>query len=200
MSDSPRELSGESSLEHVYEGWGGYQTSLVNAITPLTPDQLDWRPSDNHRSVGEIARHISAGRINWFTFMSAPGSEEVARLVGQWETDGDENQFAVEDALTVTNESGGLVTWLEDTWRMIGETLSAWRIADLPKTYGHKWNGSTYANSRQWTIWRIMAHDIHHGGEISLMLGLQGIETFELSALGGHIVLPSPADEPSAKG
>ena len=44
--------------------------------------------------------------------------------------------------------------------------------------------------SRQWTIWRVMNHDIHHGGELSLMLGLQGVEAFELSALFGHVILP----------
>lgn len=52
-----------------------------------------------------------------------------------------------------------------------------------------------YAVSRQWTIWRVMNHDIHHGGELSLMLGLQGIEAFELSALFGHIILPPRLDE-----
>ena len=45
-----------------------------------------------------------------------------------------------------------------------------------------------------------MAHDIHHGGELSLMLGLQGIEAFELSAFGGHIVLPPLADQLSLTG
>jgi hypothetical protein len=35
-----------------------------------------------------------------------------------------------------------------------------------------------------------MAHDIHHDGELALLLGLQGLEVFELGGLGGHIVLP----------
>ena len=186
-------LSGDSSLEQVYEGWGGYQTSLVNAIVQLTPDQLDWRPSDNHRSAGEIARHISAGRVNWFTRMNAPGSETAAERIGQWETDEDGNQWVVEASLT-PNDAARLVAWLEDSWEMIGETLSTWRIADLTNTYQNKWNGSVYTPSRRWTIWRIVSHDIHHGGEISLMLGLQGIEAFELSALGGHIDLPPLAE------
>ena len=51
--------------------------------------------------------------------------------------------------------------------------------------------------SRQWTIWRVMNHDIHHGGELSLMLGLQGIEAFELSALFGHVILPPLSSESS---
>jgi uncharacterized damage-inducible protein DinB len=38
-----------------------------------------------------------------------------------------------------------------------------------------------------------MSHDIHHGGQLALMLGMQGIEAFELRALGGHIVAPELA-------
>ena len=183
------ELSADSSLESVYEGWGGYQISLTNAITQLKPDQLDWRPSDDHRSVGEVARHIISGRINWFGRMDAPGSEKAARPISDWETDGDGNRWVAEDSLT-PNDAEQLVTGLEGTWEMIDETLRTWRIADLASTYRNRWNGEMYAPSRQWTVWRIMAHDIHHGGELSLMLGMQGIEAFELSALGGHTVLP----------
>jgi hypothetical protein len=44
-----------------------------------------------------------------------------------------------------------------------------------------------------------MAHDIHHGGEIALMLGMQGIEAFELQALGGHLTLPQKASHPEGR-
>ncbi len=40
-----------------------------------------------------------------------------------------------------------------------------------------------------------MAHDIHHGGELAVMLGTQGIEIFELGNLGGHIIEPPLIDE-----
>jgi hypothetical protein len=40
-----------------------------------------------------------------------------------------------------------------------------------------------------------MSHDIHHGGELSLMLGLQGIEAFELSSLVGYIIEPPLMEE-----
>ena len=43
-------------------------------------------------------------------------------------------------------------------------------------------------------LWRILAHDIHHGGELALMLGAQGVEIFELGGLGGHINSPPLAD------
>jgi uncharacterized damage-inducible protein DinB len=40
-----------------------------------------------------------------------------------------------------------------------------------------------------------MAHDIHHGGQIAMMLAIQGIESLELGKLGGHIVEPPLAAE-----
>jgi hypothetical protein len=71
----------------------------------------------------------------------------------------------------------------------------SWTVADLQQTYRHTWNGNTYAITRQWTLWRILAHDLHHGGELAVMLGMQGIENFELGHLGGHVVVPPLADQ-----
>jgi len=67
-------------------------------------------------------------------------------------------------------------------------------VANLEKTCRYTFNGATYAVSCQWIIWRILSHDIHHGGQIGLMLGMQGIEAFELSGLFGHITMPPLAD------
>jgi uncharacterized damage-inducible protein DinB len=183
------------SLATLFEGWDGYQTSLVQAISPLTPEQLAWCPAPELRSVGEVARHISLGRITWFRRMGAPGSAEVAGQIEAWEQDRDGNQHVLEDAVAITGDAAALVQWLEATWQMIAATLEAWDVSDLSKSYRHRFQGTVYAVSRQWTLWRIMAHDIHHGGELSLALGMQGVEAFELSALGGHIVMPPLAGE-----
>ena len=186
-------------LSEVFEGWNGYQTSLIHALESLTPTQLAWRPAPNFRSVGELARHISLGRIGWFLRMDAPGSAALASRIQQWEQDEDGNRHIVEDAVAIAGDAAQLVASLEETWQMVEETLAGWSVEDLAVTYPHRWNGTRYAVSRQWTIWRIMAHDIHHGGELSLMLGMQGIEAFELNALGGHIVLPPMLDESTSK-
>jgi hypothetical protein len=45
-------------LDRIFEGWDGYQTSLLHAATPLTSEQLRWRPAPERRSVGETLRHI----------------------------------------------------------------------------------------------------------------------------------------------
>ena len=79
---------------------------------------------------------------------------------------------------------------------MIEQTLTHWTISDLTQTYQHTYWGKTYAISRQWTIWRILAHDLHHGGELGILLGMQGIGIPELGDLGGHLTEP-PLAEPS---
>ena len=164
------------SLKIVYEGWEGYQTSLVHAIAPLSPAQLAYRPVPNLRSVGEIVNHISLGRIGWFQRMQAPGSDELASQATQWDP---------EDA--IVGNAVELVRRLEASWQMVENTLTHWTTADLMKTYRQPYQGKVYAVSRQWTIWRIMAHDLHHGGEIAVLLGQQGINIPELGDVGGHI-------------
>lgn len=79
---------------------------------------------------------------------------------------------------------------------MVENTLASWTVADLDKTYRHTYWGKTYAVSRQWTIWRILSHDIHHGGQISVMLAAQGLSAPELGDLGGHLTVPSLAETP----
>lgn len=184
----------DSPLLKVYEGWEGHQTSLVHAIAPLTAEQLLWRPATQLHSVGELARHISLGRLVWFLRMDAPGSAALAEQIDAWEVDGDGNRHIVESAIPIGTTAVDLVHWLEVTGKMVADTLQTWHVADLTQTYRHTWNGDVYDVSRQWTIWRILSHDIHHGGQIALMLGMQGIEVFELGDLFGHITLPPLAD------
>lgn len=182
------------SLMAVYEGWDGYHRSLVAAVAPLTAQQLAWRPADHLRSVGEVVRHIALGRLAWFLGMDAPGSRELAGRISAWEEDQHGNRYVIEEAMAIATEPEELVGWLEGTWQMIEQTLKGWTVDDLFKTYRHTWRGQTYAVSRQWTIWRIMAHDIHHGGELMVMLGMQGLKSFELGDLGGHTILPPLAE------
>jgi uncharacterized damage-inducible protein DinB len=129
--------------------------------------------------VGEVAAHIALGRIDWFARMPAPGSAELSK---QAAAAGGEKAIA-------TNRDA-ILAWLEDSWKMIADTLQQFTVADLRRTYRHEYWGKVYAVSYQWTIWRILTHDIHHGGELALMLGLQVIPVPELGDLFGHLTEP----------
>ena len=94
----------------------------------------------------------------------------------------------------MAEDPAALVRWLEVSWQMIQDTLTDWTVGDLEKTYPYSYWGKTYAISRQWTIWRIMAHDIHHGGQLTEIFGAQGIALAELGDLGGHLTEPPLAE------
>jgi uncharacterized damage-inducible protein DinB len=178
------------SLMSVYEGWDGYQRSVAGAVAPLTQAQLAWRPREGMRSVRDVAAHMALGRIDWFLRMGAPGSEAAAARVPEWEHDPHGNRYSKASAIPAEATAVELVEWLDATWAMIERTLREWTVQDLKQTYRHVWRGDEYRISRQWTIWRIMAHDLHHGGELAALLGMQGVENFELGGLGGHVIEP----------
>jgi uncharacterized damage-inducible protein DinB len=173
------------SLLTVFKGWDGYQISLVRAIAPLSREQLSYRPAPHLRSAGELARHISEGRFDWFQRTFGVGSTEPANLVSTWRS-----KDAIEE------QSTELVRGLEVTWQMVEDALRRWTVSDLAQTYPLSYQGKNYALPRQWILWRIMAHDLHHGGELAVTLGMQNIAIPELGDQGGHIIEP-PLAEPS---
>jgi uncharacterized damage-inducible protein DinB len=167
------------SLKTIFDGWDTYQVSIVHAVEPLSTEQLAYRPAAQLRSVGEIASHISLGRIGWFERMNAPRSKDLARKAA-----------ALESEVSISTSRAAILEWLEASWQMIDETLTNWTFADLARTYLHTCYGNIYRISFQWTIWRILAHDLHHGGELGLVLGMQRITVSELGDLGGHLTEP----------
>ena len=173
------------NLMNLFSGWDGYHKSLVNAISPLTHDQLTYRLSPESKSVGEIAAHIAFGRLDWFNRMGAEGATELAIEAEPFIL----TYGAVKPQITENVEE--IVGWLEKSWAMIEANLTRWTVENLFETYEFSYLEDTYAISRQWTIWRVMAHDIQHGGQLTVLLGAQGVELPELGDNGGHIIEPA---------
>lgn len=172
-----------TKLAEIFSGWDGYNTSIVHAIQPLTLDQLQWRPGPKLRSVGEVAGHLAIGRVDWFARMPAPGSLELSQKAQ-----------ALGSHYAIASDRDAILGWLDATWKMIADTLEQFTVADLSRSYRHEYYGKVYAVSYQWTIWRILTHDVHHGGELALLLGMQGIPVPELGDLFGHLAEPPLAD------
>jgi uncharacterized damage-inducible protein DinB len=171
-------------LMSILEGWDTYETSLVHAVAPLTAAQLEWRPAPSLRSVGETAGHIALGRIDWFSRMGAPGSQVLSEQFAL------SRQFGSNLGPQAANDASRLVEMLDSSWKMVEANLKHWAVPDLFISYRLEYQGQVYSVSRQWTVWRILSHDVQHGGQIALMLGMQGIPVVELGDLGGHLNMP----------
>ena len=67
-----------------------------------------------------------------------------------------------------------LLDGLERTWQIIQSGLARWRPADLEDILRVEQEGVVSTYARQWVIWHMLEHDLHHAGELSLTLGMYG--------------------------
>jgi uncharacterized damage-inducible protein DinB len=154
----------DGSLATYYKGWDHYQDLLVAAVAPLTSEQLALRAAPNQRNVWTIAAHIIAARVWWFHSIMGEGDARLEQLQ-TWDDDGQPQRSAAE-----------LEEGLERTWAMIQACLKRWTAAD----FGQHFIRRGESLSRQWIIWHVVEHDLNHGGELFLTLGLHGLPTPDL--------------------
>ena len=157
-----------SVTDTFFSGWQTYQSHLVAALKPLSTQHLALRAGPGLRTVAQITAHIVSSRANWFFHLLKEGGEEFAAL-GQWaRTDG------------LQPSAAALIQGLETTWQGMQSAWATWDPLDWQQTYteGHPYAPTVI--TRQWVVWHLLEHDLHHGGEISLTLGIHGIASLEL--------------------
>jgi hypothetical protein len=142
-----------------FESWQDYQEALKRAIAPLTEEQMQRRLMPGLRTPGEIAEHIVSGRAMWLHHALGEGAAELTPLL-RWENADDPPHTAAE-----------ILRGLELTWRFItvylmrGSPTDAVPEEEVPILQ---------------TIWGLLDHDLPHAGELSLLLGADGLPGVEI--------------------
>ena len=152
----------------VYVGWRAYQDALVRALAPLTPYQLDLRPSPDLRSIGQTAAHMIGARARWFYMLMGEGGETF-KAFARWDRRGAKARSADE-----------LVRGLGETWDGMHAAIARWGPKDWQETWPGEDASEPETITRQWVIWHLIEHDLHHGGEISITLGMHQIRALGL--------------------
>ncbi len=156
------------TLAPFYRGWENYQGLLLDALRGLTPEQLALGATPGQRPLWLLAAHIVGARVGWFRGWMGEGDPSLDPL-GRWDDDGAPPRSAAE-----------LVAGLEQSWALIAGCLDRWTPADLDATFTRERPRGVVTRSRQWIIWHVLEHDIHHGGELSLTLGNHGLPALDL--------------------
>jgi uncharacterized damage-inducible protein DinB len=152
----------------VYRGWQDYQALLIHAVTPLTPEQLALRPAPSLRSVGEAVAHVLGARARWIHGLIGEGGDELGAFA-TWDGPDAPSRTAAE-----------LTEGLETTWRKMREAFARWTPAEWDQTYEDDDEGIPATFDRRWVVWHLIEHDIHHGGEIGITLGMHGVNALVL--------------------
>lgn len=160
-----------------YKGWENYHQALVATIVQLSPSQLAFPVAPHYLSIGGLFAHMIDARASWFSGWMGEGTADLAH----WHEERSRDEQAV-------HEAASLVAMFEKTWSVISSALDRWTPADLeqlvsPPASHQAWLQSQgleeeSPHTRQWIVWHVLEHEIHHGGELSLALGTYGLDDF----------------------
>ncbi|HZD11671.1 MAG TPA: DinB family protein [Candidatus Binatia bacterium] len=157
-----------STLDVIYENWQGHNEKLRHAVAPLTDEQLVLQPARHMWPLGQILQHIISVRAGWFSGTLQEDDEAMNAYMSWGRRD------------SPARSAAELVRGLDETWAFIGECLQRWTPGDCAKTFPDEWDGQVYQVSRSWVIYHVLEHDLHHGGEVSLILGMNGLGALDL--------------------
>lgn len=159
MAHSLVKLRAAIAEQRAFESWQDYQEALKRAIAPLSAEQLQRRLLPGQRTPGEIAQHIVFGRAKWLHHALGTNAVELEPLLG-WEHANDPPRTTAE-----------ILQGLELTWRFIADRLMHGSATDaMPEAEALIVQA----------IWGLLDHDLPHAGELSLLLGADGLPGVEL--------------------
>ena len=156
MTEPPNQRTAMNARE-LFGHWAEVRDGLFQALDKLTDDQLDFVPREGLWSLGTVARHIANAEEGWFRYA-------VTRELNEWPA-----EYTAEDYPTVES----IKALLSEVHARTEAYLATVDAADLDRTIDTPWGGKL---SLRWIIWHVLEHEIHHRGEIFLMLGLLGLE------------------------
>jgi uncharacterized damage-inducible protein DinB len=162
------------ALKPFHEGWARHQAMVIDALRDLTPEQLALRTAPHQWAIWQLAAHVAGSRAYWFHDALGEGDPATRDLFRMdrttvpglslddagWEDDADHPRSAEE-----------LVAGLTQTWAIIDDCLRRWTAEDLAGSVVRP----SRTHDRGWVVWHVLEHDIHHGGEISQILGSNGL-------------------------
>ena len=155
-----------SALTTMYQGWQEYSQQLTQAIAPLSAQQLELKAAPHLRSIGELAEHIIGGRFHWMHGMLNETNAEIAA-------------FAAEVEPIPAMSADQLVRGLNLTMSLIDDRVAHWTTAELAEPITVQRGETERTFTRQWVIWHLIEHDLHHGGELSFSLGIHHLAALE---------------------
>jgi uncharacterized damage-inducible protein DinB len=169
-------------LRPIYDGWANHQRLVVKAIGELTPEQLGLRSAPHLWAVWQPAGHMAGARAYWFHDILGEGDSSIRdtfRVASTTVPDLPIEDAGWEDDEDHPRGSRELAEALGRTWSMIDSCLRRWTPDDLAGELPRPGRAGPQI-TRGWVIWHLIEHDLHHGGEISLVLGSHGLPGVDL--------------------
>ena len=159
----------------MYEGWSRANGQLVNRIRELPPEALHWRATADAWPIWAMVAHTALARVYWLCHvLTEPGAETTPFT--------DPSGEGWEDHLDKPRGAADLISAVEVSWRVVESCLNRWTPPMLEEAFTRKATGGVESHTRKSVLIRLVSHDAYHCGEVSLILGMHGLEPIDLWA------------------
>jgi len=147
-------------LSEMFSHWEQVRDDLLETIDKFSEEELSYVPFNDSWPVGQIMLHIADCEDNW---LHGVVRNEFEPWIGYPFKDYP-NKAAIVEVLNKARERTlPLLEGLEES-----NLEDKYAIPD-----GHKF-------TLRWIIWHVLEHEIHHRGELSLILGILGREGLDV--------------------
>jgi len=141
--------------------WKQIRRDLLATADRFTQADLAFKPFESSWKVGEILCHIGDAEEGWFRYV-------IHQDYDKWP-----------DYLIPTNYPTleSIKNALTEIHTQTEKYLNTLELKDLDTIISAPWGNKFSLN---WIIWHVIEHEIHHRGELSLILGMLGHEGLDV--------------------
>ena len=143
-------------LSKLFSQWDQIHKDTLRVLDGFSEAELTHTPYDGGWSVGEIALHIASAEDGWFGTI-------VMKTYEKWPKN---------HTMEVYPSIEAIKTLLSDTHAKTMAFLETLTLDDLEAVYHSDWGEFSLG----FIIWHVIEHEVHHRGELSLILGTLGRE------------------------
>jgi uncharacterized damage-inducible protein DinB len=147
-------------LNKLFAHWDQIHADTLATLNQFTQEELAYVAYQGGMPAGRIVLHIADAEEGWFRLI-------VQRRRETWPSD-----FTLENYPT----KEAIASLLSATHARTMEYLGSLRLDDLDMVIESDWGQF----SLRFIIWHVLEHEIHHRGELSLILGLLGKEGLDV--------------------
>jgi uncharacterized damage-inducible protein DinB len=147
--------------KEIFSHWNQIRTDLIGTINSFADDELGLIPFDNSWPIGQMMLHIADAEDGWLRFV-------VTKEITTWPV-----------GYTLSNfpNKASIIQILGEVHSRTQQFIAGLSLSDLSQSIHAPW-GAEF--SLIWILWHMIEHEIHHRGELSLLLGYFGREGLDV--------------------
>ena len=148
-------------LSEVFSHWDQLRADLIATLEKFSDEELSYTPFEGAWSVGEIVRHLINAEEGWLWYVAT-------RKLTEWPAGLTPQKYGTVESLKAKLSAGH------------NQTMAYLKTLDIEaytQVIKAPW-GKDFTLG--WILWHVIEHEIHHRGELSLILGILGREGLDV--------------------